>query len=57
VDPRPDGGLGNYGGGEVGNYVGVKPLQLGNYFGADTGPPAAKRSSGVMAVSECTARW
>src|SRR5438105_2195701 len=34
--PRPDGGPGNNGGGEVGNYVGVKPLQLGNYFGADT---------------------
>ncbi len=34
--PRPDSELGNYVGGEVGHYVGVKSLQLGNYFGADT---------------------
>lgn len=31
----PMAGLGNYGGVEVGNYAGVKPLELGNYFGAD----------------------
>jgi hypothetical protein len=36
VDPRPDSGPGNYGNAEVGNYVGVKPHQLGNYFGAYT---------------------
>ncbi|MDQ6613376.1 MAG: hypothetical protein M3083_01060, partial [Actinomycetota bacterium] len=34
--PRPDNGLGNYGNVELGNYVGVKPLQLGNYLGADS---------------------
>jgi integrase len=49
--PRPDGGLGNNGNVRVGNYVGVKPLQLGNYFGADTRvtPPTVER---VQAITE-----
>jgi len=34
--PRPDNRPGNNGGDQVGNYVGVKPLQLGNYSGADS---------------------
>ncbi len=37
--PRPHNGPGNNVGGQVGNYVGVKPVQLGNYSGADTSRP------------------